>query len=104
MRSFPSLCIRDLPWHCGCQLARFAVRFRIDTSGSDRHRHQLDLCAPLPSISDLFADGCATSAADSLTGADRVYLKALYSADLEKNLHIERADIREQMMRQIEEQ
>jgi hypothetical protein len=65
---------------------------------------RLDLCAPLPSISDLFANGCAAAAADSLTGADRAYLKALYSADLEKNLNIERADIREQMMRQIEQQ
>jgi hypothetical protein len=64
---------------------------------------QLDLCAPLPSITDLFADGCATPVTDSLTGADRAYLKALYSADLEKNLNIERADIHEQMMREIGE-
>ena len=62
----------------------------------------LDLCAPLPSITDLLAGGCATPVADSLTGADRAYLKALYSADLGKNLNIERADIHEEMMRQIE--
>jgi hypothetical protein len=63
---------------------------------------QLDHCAPLPSITDLLASGCATPAADSLTVADRAYLKALYSADLEKNLNIERSDIKEQMMRQFE--
>jgi hypothetical protein len=63
---------------------------------------QLDQCAPLPSITDLLASGCATPVADSLTAADRAYLKALYSADLEQNLNIERGDIHEQMMRQIE--
>jgi hypothetical protein len=40
--------------------------------------------------------------ADSLTTTDRAYLKALYSADLEKQLNIEQGDIHEQMMRQIE--
>jgi hypothetical protein len=63
---------------------------------------QLDQCAPLPSITDLLASGCASPAADSLTAADRAYLKALYSADLEKNLNLERGDIHEQMMRAIE--
>jgi hypothetical protein len=63
---------------------------------------QLDHCAPLPSITDLLASGCATPATDSLTVADRAYLKALYSADLAKNLNIERSDIKEQMMRQFE--
>jgi hypothetical protein len=46
--------------------------------------------------------GCTTPAADSLTATDRAYLKALYSADLEKQLNIEQGDIHEQMMRQIE--
>ena len=63
---------------------------------------QLDQCAPLPSIMDLLANGCATPVADSLTAADRAYLKGLYSADLEQNLNIERGDIHDQMMRQIE--
>jgi hypothetical protein len=39
--------------------------------------------------------------ADALTAADRAYLKALYSADLQKNINIERDDIHDQMMRQI---
>jgi hypothetical protein len=63
---------------------------------------QLDQCAPLPSITDLLASGCATPVADSLTAADRAYLKGLYSADLEQNLNFERGEVHEQMMRQIE--
>ena len=63
---------------------------------------QLDQCAPLPSITDMLASGCAAPVADALTAADRAYLKALYSADLEKNLNLERGDIHEQMMRAIE--
>jgi hypothetical protein len=63
---------------------------------------QLDQCGPLPSITDLLANGCPAPVADSLTAADRAYLKGLYSADLEKNLNIERGAIREQMMQQIE--
>jgi hypothetical protein len=63
---------------------------------------QLDQCAPLPSITDLLAGGCATPVADALTAVDRAYLKALYAADLEKNLNLERGDIHQQMMRQIE--
>ena len=88
------LCIRD------------RVGFRTDTDYlallALTRMADLDLCAPLPSITDLLAGGCATPVADSLTGADRAYLKALYSADLGKNLNIERADIHEEMMRQIE--
>jgi hypothetical protein len=63
---------------------------------------QLDRCAPLPSITDLLVSGCTAPVSDSLTAADRVYLKALYSADLDKNLNIERADIKTHMMRQLE--
>jgi hypothetical protein len=66
------------------------------------HMSQLDQCAPLPSITDLLAGGCATPVADSLTAADRAYLKSLYSADLDRSLHAERGDIHDQMMRQIE--
>jgi hypothetical protein len=63
---------------------------------------QLDQCAPLPSITDLLASGCATPVADSLTAADRAYLQGLYSADLEQNLNLERGEVHEQMMREIE--
>ena len=45
---------------------------------------QLDGCAPLPSITDLLADGCTASAGETLSSVDRAYLKALYSSDLEK--------------------
>jgi hypothetical protein len=87
------------------QIAHYAVHSIADYLAllSLTRMAQLDSCAPLPSITDLFASGCATPVADSLTGADRAYLKALYMADLEKNLNIERADIHSQMMREIEE-
>ena len=63
---------------------------------------QLDQCAPLPSITDLLASGCAAPVADSLTAADRAYLKALYSADLEQSLKWERREIQDQIVRQVE--
>jgi hypothetical protein len=63
---------------------------------------QLENCAPLPSITDLLAGGCATPAPQALTAADRAYLKALYSANLEQTLNLERGDVHERMMRQIE--
>jgi hypothetical protein len=63
---------------------------------------QLDQCAPLSSITDLFANGCRTPVADSLTAADRAYLTALYSADLEQNLNLERGQVHEEMMKKIE--
>jgi hypothetical protein len=63
---------------------------------------QLGQCAPLPSITDLLASGCAAPVANSLTVADRAYLKALYAADLEQSLNLERGEVRGQMMRQIE--
>ena len=65
---------------------------------------QLENCAPLPSITDLLASGCATPAPEALTAADRAYLKALYSANLEQTLNLERGDVHERMMRQIEGQ
>lgn len=63
---------------------------------------QLDRCGPLPSITDLLADGCAAPVADALTAADRAYLKGLYASDLEQNLNFERGEVREKMMRAIE--
>jgi hypothetical protein len=88
----------------GGQMARYSLQSVADYLAvlSLTHMSQLDQCAPLPSITDLLASGCATPVADSLTAADRAYLKALYSADLEKNLNFEKGDIHEQMMRQIE--
>jgi hypothetical protein len=86
------------------QIARYSLQSVADYLAvlSLTHMSQLDQCAPLPSITDLLASGCATPAPDSLTAADRAYLKALYLADLEKNLNVESGDIHEQMMRQIE--
>jgi hypothetical protein len=66
------------------------------------HMSQLAQCAPLPSITDLLASGCAAPVANSLTAADHAYLKSLYSADLERTLKLERGDIHDQMMQQIE--
>jgi hypothetical protein len=88
----------------GGQIARYSLQSVADYLAvlSLTHMSQLDQCAPLPSITDLLAGGCATPVAHSLTAADRDYLKALYSADLERNLNIERDDIRDQMMQQIQ--
>jgi hypothetical protein len=88
----------------GGQIARYSLQSVADYLAvlSLTHMSQLDRCAPLPSITDLLASGCAKPAPDSLTATDRAYLKALYSADLEKNLNLERADIHDQMMQQIE--
>jgi hypothetical protein len=88
----------------GGQIARYSLQSVADYLAvlSLTHMSQLDQCAPLPSITDLLVSGCTTPVADSLTATDRAYLKALYSADLEKHLNIEQGDIHEQMMRQIE--
>ncbi len=51
---------------------------------------------------DLLASGCAPAAADSLTSADRAYLKALYGSNLEQGLNLEKGDVRERMIRQVE--
>ncbi len=59
-------------------------------------------CAPLASITDLLAAGCPPPGPDSLTAADQAYLKGLYAADLYRNLNLERGDMHEQMMRQLE--
>jgi len=85
------------------RIARYSLQSVADYLAvlSLTHMSQLDQCAPLPSISDLLASGCVTPVTASLTAADRAYLKALYSADLQKNINIERDDIHDQMMRQI---
>jgi hypothetical protein len=88
----------------GGQIARYSLQSVANYLAvlSLTHMSQLDQCAPLPSITDLLASGCATPVTDSLTAADRAYLKSLYSADLEKNLNLEQGDIHQQMMQQIE--
>lgn len=65
------------------------------------HLSNLETCSELPSIIDLLATGCADTPM-TITAADIAYLKGLYGANLDKNLNIERGDIHEQMMRQIE--
>jgi hypothetical protein len=86
------------------RVARYSLRSIADYAAmlSLTRMAQLDECAPLPSITDLLAPSCATSAPEALTAADRAYLKALYAANLEQTLNLERGDVHERMMRQIE--
>jgi hypothetical protein len=86
------------------QVARYSLQSIADYAAmlSLTRMAQLENCAPLPSITDLLAGGCTTPVSDALTSADRAYLKALYAADLEQNLNLERGDVHERMMRQIE--
>jgi hypothetical protein len=86
------------------QMSRYPLRAVADYLAllSLTRMSQLENCAPLPSITDLLANGCVPPVATELTAADRAYLKALYSADLEQNLNLERGDVHERMMRQIE--
>jgi hypothetical protein len=60
----------------------------------------LDQCSELPSIVNLFARNC-TAPPSTITSADIAYLKALYGADLESNLNLERGDIHDRMLRTI---
>jgi hypothetical protein len=63
----------------------------------------LDTCSELPSIIDLLALSCSDRARpDSITVADRAFLKSLYAADLQQNRNIEQADIRDQMLTELE--
>jgi hypothetical protein len=58
-----------------------------------------DGCSVLPSIIDLLSPDCSgRPAPESITSADIAYLKALYSADMEKNLHIEQIDLHQRML------
>jgi hypothetical protein len=62
----------------------------------------LDGCSELPSIIDLLSSGCRKRAKPlALTETDTAYLKALYSADLEENLNLERGDMRDRMVTTI---
>ena len=59
-----------------------------------------DTCSGLSSILTLFDAGCGDPPA-GISDVDTAYLKALYAADLDKNLSLEQSDIREQMLRKI---
>jgi hypothetical protein len=61
------------------------------------HIASLDTCSQLPSILNLFAKDCA-SPPSAMTASDTAYLKALYGANLDKNLNIEQGDIRAHMV------
>ena len=61
----------------------------------------VDACSELPSIIEL-SSGCdERDKPRALTDADTAYLKALYSSDLEMNLNIEQADMRDRMVKVI---
>jgi hypothetical protein len=59
-----------------------------------------DTCTGLSSILTLFETGCGQPPVE-LTGADTAYLKALYGADLDKNLSFEQSDIHTRMLQTI---
>lgn len=61
------------------------------------HIASLDACSQLPSILNLFANDCA-SPPSAMTASDVAYLKALYGANLGKNLNVEQGDIRAHMV------
>jgi hypothetical protein len=65
-------------------------------------RTSLDGCSDLPSIVDLQSADCSGRVPpDSMTAADIAYLKALYAADLERNLNIEQGDMHSRMSREM---
>jgi hypothetical protein len=60
--------------------------------------HSLDDCSELPSILDLFSQGCAAaSRTDALSAVDRAYLKALYLVDPGLELLFQRGSITRHM-------
>ena len=58
-------------------------------------------CQPLPSIANLFVDGCPGGATDGLTPADAAYLTALYQANPEARAVNEQADISGRMAKML---
>ena len=86
------------------QLARYPLQSVADYLAflSLTRMSALDKCAALPSITDLLADGCHPSAPEALTVADRAYLQALYASRLEQSLNLERGEVQEQMIHQIQ--
>jgi hypothetical protein len=63
----------------------------------------LDNCNELPSVVDLLSSGCEGRAKPgSITTADTAFLQALYGSNLEKNLNVEVAEMRDQMAAMVE--
>jgi hypothetical protein len=58
-------------------------------------------CQPLPSVTDLFVDGCAAGAANGVTAADAAYLTALYQANPEARKEAETTDIAGRMAKML---
>jgi hypothetical protein len=61
----------------------------------------LGACQPLPSVTDLFVDGCPGGAPDGLTAADASYLTALYQANPEARAVNEQSDIAGRMTKML---
>jgi hypothetical protein len=61
----------------------------------------LGSCQPLPSVTDLFADGCPGGARDGVTAADAAYLTALYQANPEARAVNEQSDISGRMAKML---
>jgi hypothetical protein len=61
----------------------------------------LGACQPLPSVANLFVDGCAGGAPDGLTAADAAYLTALYQANPEARAVNEQSDISGRMAKML---
>jgi hypothetical protein len=57
----------------------------------------LDGCNVLPSVLDLFSQGCSNFAMEGLTRADVAYLTALYKTNLEGRKAVQQTDIAEKM-------
>jgi hypothetical protein len=58
-------------------------------------------CQPLPSVTDLFVEGCAGGAPDGLTAADAAFLTALYQANPEARKVNMQSDIAGRMARML---
>ena len=61
----------------------------------------LGACQPLPSVTNLFVDGCPGGVQDGLTAADASYLTALYQANPEARAVNEQADIAGRMAKML---
>jgi hypothetical protein len=65
----------------------------------------LDGCNLLPSIIDILSADCGNRAKpQGITEADTAYLKALYSSNLETHVNLEQGEMRDQMLKSIEDQ
>jgi hypothetical protein len=67
-------------------------------------RTALDGCNALPSIIDILSADCGARARpESITEADIAYLRALYSSDLEFKLNFERGELKDKMLKALDE-